>query len=70
MDIVLSALKMALKKDRPVIIMYESKGDITQRRIFVRKLSQDSVFAYCTQKKSLRVFKLSNILSAVLAEEE
>jgi len=70
MDIVLSALKMALKKDKPVIIMYESKGDISQRRIFVRKLSEDSVFAYCTKKKSLRVFKLKNILSAVIAEEE
>ena len=70
MNIILTALKSAQKNDKPVTIVYDSKGDITQRRVFVRKLSEDTLFAYCTTKKSIRAFKIQNILSAVIAEED
>ena len=70
MDIVMTALRQAYISDRPVVIVYLSKDGISQRRIYVRQLSKDILVAYCTKRKSLRKFRISNILSAIPAEEE
>ena len=62
-------LKQALLEDLPVIIIYNGKNEMTQRRIFIRGIDQESVTAYCTAKKGIRKFKKENILSAVLADD-
>lgn len=63
-------LKQALAEDLPVIIIYNGKEEITQRRIYIRGMDDESVTAYCTVKKGIRKFKRENILSAALAEDE
>jgi hypothetical protein len=62
-------LKQALAEDLPVIIIYNGKQGITQRRIYMRGMDGESVTAYCTVKKGIRKFKRENILSAALAED-
>ena len=69
MDMVLTTLKAAQRTDRPVVIMYDAAGGITQRRVYVRKIDGDNLFAYCTAKHSIRQFRLDRILSAVIPEE-
>ena len=61
-------LKQAAQEDVPVIIIYNGKDGISQRRIYIRAMDDESVTAYCTVKKSIRKFRKENILSAVLAE--
>jgi hypothetical protein len=63
-------LKQALQEDLPVIIIYKGKEEISQRRIYIRGMDNESVTAYCTVKKGIRKFKRENILSAALAENE
>lgn len=67
-DITEKVLKQALQKDLPVIIIYNGKEEMTQRRIFVRSMDDEYVTAYCIVKKGVRKFKKENILSAVFAE--
>ena len=69
MDMVLTTLKTAQKTGKPVVIVYESSGGITQRRVYVRKIDGGNLLAYCTARRSIRQFKLDNILSAVIPEE-
>ncbi len=69
-EMVESVLKQALKSGRPVIIIYNGEKEMTQRRIFVRKLDGESVTAYCMLKKEVRRFKKQGILSAVIADDE
>ncbi len=64
-----TVLKQALYESLPVIIIYHGEKEMTQRRIYVRGMDGDSVTAYCMVKKGLRRFKLTNILSAVIAED-
>ncbi len=63
-------LKQALNQDLPVIIIYNGRDEITQRRIYIRGMDEDSVTAYCTVKKGIRKFRRENILSAALAESD
>jgi predicted DNA-binding transcriptional regulator YafY len=67
--IIETVLKQALQNGLPVIIIYHGEKEMTQRRIYVRGMDDESVTAYCTVKKALRHFKMKNILSAVIAEE-
>ena len=67
-DITEKVLKQALHNDLPVIIIYNGKKEMTQRRIFVRSIDDESVTAYCIVKKGVRKFKKENILSAMIAE--
>jgi hypothetical protein len=67
-DITEKVLKQALTNDLPVIIIYNGKKEMTQRRIFVRSMDDECITAYCIVKKGVRKFKKENILSAVLAE--
>jgi hypothetical protein len=61
-------LKQALLQDLPVIIIYNGKDGMSQRRVFIRGMDEESITAYCTIKKGIRRFKRQNILSAALAE--
>ena len=64
-----TVLKQALKDGLPAIIIYQGEKEMTQRRIFVRSIDDESVTAYCMVKKGIRRFKKENILSAVIAED-
>ena len=67
-DITKRALEQALQNDWPVIIIYNGKKEMTQRRIFVRSMDEEYVTAYCIVKKGVRKFKKENILSAIIAD--
>lgn len=67
-DITERVLQQALQNDLPVIIIYNGKKEMTQRRIFVRSMDDAYVTAYCIVKKGVRKFKKENILSAIIAE--
>lgn len=69
MDMIDRTLQFAKRGDKPVIVVYEGKKGISQRRVYVRNIADDKVTVYCTQKKAIRVFDRAGILSAVLAEE-
>lgn len=68
-DITKKILKHAMEQDKPVIIVYMGKEEMSQRRVYLRSMSEDKITAYCTHKKGLRVFLTQRILSAKLADE-
>ena len=45
------------------MIYLNTKGEISQRRIKVIKLNDESFSAYCFTRKQQRTFKISNVLS-------
>lgn len=67
-DIVKKTLAFAFENDKPVIVCYMSGDDITQRRIYVRRIEDNKITVYCTAKRALRFFKPEGILSAQLAD--
>jgi predicted DNA-binding transcriptional regulator YafY len=60
--------KLLLKhqmENKPVEIIYlDQKGRITKRTIFVKKIDQDKVIAFCTLRDQNRTFDIENILVA------
>ena len=57
-------LKRAVVNGEVLEMIYlNTKGEISQRRIKVIKLNDDSFSAYCFTRKQQRTFKISNILS-------
>ncbi|MBH0166291.1 hypothetical protein IHV12_15315 [Fictibacillus sp. 7GRE50] len=49
---------------KPVEIMYISdSGKISQRTITIREIENTKIKGYCHLRRTLRVFKLENILS-------
>ena len=56
MDIIDRTLAFAKREDRPVIVVYQGKKGISQRRVYVRGIAGDKITVYCTQKKAIRVF--------------
>ena len=70
MDVIDRTLSFAQREDRPVIVVYQGKKGLTQRRVYVRGISEDKVTVYCTQKRGIRVFARNGILAAMLAEEQ
>jgi predicted DNA-binding transcriptional regulator YafY len=67
--VALRTLRFALENDRPVILCYRGDDGITQRRIYVRKIREGKITAYCTLRKGVRVFREEGVLSAQLAEK-
>ncbi len=57
-------IRQALLKDCKVDIIYMCDKGITERSIRPIKIENDIVEAYCYLKKSIRKFKLENILAA------
>ncbi|AQT83591.1 hypothetical protein ERICIV_02635 [Paenibacillus larvae subsp. larvae] len=45
------------------IIYLDRKGQITQRKVQIRSIHGSMVRAYCMLSKSVRTFKLENILA-------
>jgi hypothetical protein len=68
-SVVETVLKRALLEGLPVIIIYRSEKEITQRRVYIRSIDDEFVSAYCTLKKGIRRFKKSSILSAAIQED-
>lgn len=57
-------ISQALENDKPIEIIYLSDKGITERCIRPRKIQGNILEAYCYLKKSIRRFKIINILSA------
>lgn len=60
--------KLLLKsrfEHKPVDMIYlDRNGSITQRTIFVKRVTDTHVIAFCTTREQQRTFQLDNILSA------
>ncbi|GIN92154.1 hypothetical protein J22TS1_32050 [Siminovitchia terrae] len=59
--------RAAMSKGNVEIIYLSMNRQLTQRIIKVLSISQNAMYAYCYQRKSIRTFKIENILSAVPA---
>jgi predicted DNA-binding transcriptional regulator YafY len=57
-------LKSSLNQNKEIIIVYQTKDNITQRKIKVIKIKNDIIEAYCYYRHQIRHFKKENILSA------
>lgn len=57
-------LRKAFQEQKNIEIMYvDQDNKVTQRFIRILELNEKTVKAYCYHKKSLRMFKIENILS-------
>ncbi len=57
-------LKRAVESKEVLEMIYQNnKGEFSQRRIQVIKMSEESFSAYCFTRKQQRTFKISNVLS-------
>lgn len=61
----ITEIKIAAKNSTLVSISYQdSKGNFTERLVEPYEIKNGSLFAYCTEKESIRNFKLSKINAA------
>lgn len=52
-------------ENKPVEIVHlDSRGNISQRTIFVKHIEEEKVIAFCTLREQRRIFFLDNILAA------
>ncbi|MEM5014558.1 hypothetical protein WKH57_28005 [Niallia taxi] len=57
-------LKRAVESKEVLEMIYQNnKGELSQRRIQVIKVSEESFSAYCFTRKQQRTFKVNNVLS-------
>jgi predicted DNA-binding transcriptional regulator YafY len=62
---VIKFLRKCSLENKPVDMMYlDQKGRVTKRTIFVKKIDQRKVIAFCTLREQNRTFDLDNILAA------
>lgn len=57
-------LKYSLERQVPIDIIYQKDMEITQRKVQIKKIEGNIVYAYCYHRKALRNFRMENILSA------
>jgi predicted DNA-binding transcriptional regulator YafY len=57
-------LKQQMENRSVEIIYLDKKGRTTKRTIFVKKIDQDKVIAFCTLRGQNRTFDFKNILAA------
>ncbi len=57
-------LKLSLNQHKEIIIVYQTKDKITQRKIKVIKIENNIIEAYCYYRHQIRHFRKENILSA------
>lgn len=57
-------LKASLERSYIVNIIYDNRGEITQRNIRVHSIQNGTVMAFCFLRNQNRIFKIENILSA------
>ncbi|WP_075035048.1 hypothetical protein [Halobacillus dabanensis] len=63
-------LRRALEEKQTLELIYMAdKGKISQRVIRVVSLKEETVLAYCYTRKTVRSFKLANILSVTPYKE-
>lgn len=67
-DSIKKILTLAREKDKPVIIMYMSKKEITRRKIRVLSVDEHRVYAYCYLREKNRFFLFENMLSVQFCE--
>lgn len=61
----ISEIRIAAKNKTLLSISYlDSKGNFTERLVEPYEIKNGSLFAYCTEKESIRSFKLSQINAA------
>ena len=59
-------LQNAKEGKYPIEVIYmSSKGELTQRTVIIKEISEEVIKVYCLAKQKPRSFKRSNILSAV-----
>lgn len=52
-------------ENRPVDIIYiDNRDRITKRTIYIKRIDQDKVIAFCTLRECNRTFYVQNILAA------
>ncbi len=57
-------LERAMRRKQPITIIYmSSAGEITQRTIIVKRITDTHVLAYCDSKKQYRQFEIARILA-------
>ncbi len=57
--------RAAMSKENVEIIYLSANRQLSQRIIKVLSISKNAMYAYCYQRKSIRTFKIENVLSAV-----
>ncbi|RHW43258.1 hypothetical protein D1B31_00845 [Neobacillus notoginsengisoli] len=58
-------LLRSMEENMPLEVIYLSKkNELTQRKMIIRAIRGNDVYAYCLLRNKLRTFKLENILSA------
>ncbi|GAK11419.1 hypothetical protein [Geomicrobium sp. JCM 19039] len=63
-------LQHSLSSGKPVSIIYEAKdGILSQRRVTVRRMDENTALVWCHYKRAVRTLKIANILSAEKQKE-
>ncbi|OCA84224.1 hypothetical protein A8F94_16030 [Bacillus sp. FJAT-27225] len=58
-------LLRSMEDNMPLEVIYLSKkNELTQRKMIIRAVKGNEVYAYCLLRGKMRTFKLENILSA------
>lgn len=71
MNNIISVITEAASKKKLVEITYQdSKGLVTNRETEPYEIRDNSYYGFCILKNSIRKFKLSNILSAKMLDNE
>ncbi|ALC91818.1 hypothetical protein AM500_20025 [Bacillus sp. FJAT-18017] len=59
-------LLRSMKENMPLEVIYLSKkNELTQRKMIIRGVKGNDVYAFCLLRRKMRTFKLENILSAM-----
>jgi len=58
-------LLRSMEENMPLEVIYLSqKNELSQRKMIIRSIRGNDVYAYCLLRNKMRTFKLENILSA------
>ncbi|CEG26150.1 hypothetical protein [Bacillus sp. B-jedd] len=58
-------LLRSMEENMPLEVIYLSqKNELSQRKMIIRAIRGNDVYAYCLLRNKMRTFKLENILSA------
>lgn len=69
MTLIETVLTQSINHNKNVIIVYDGKNGISQRKIKPKQLNGDNLLAYCYMKNNMRKFRIDHILSAVIQED-
>jgi predicted DNA-binding transcriptional regulator YafY len=57
-------LRSLENKEKIIIYYMDQNNQVSQRYVRVLRINQDSILAFCYWRKTVRTFKLDNILTA------